>query len=131
MTRMVLILVLVAGLSACAQLPGAPAMPESRDVPSTPDAGDGATASPTAALLEQGRQQSAAGDYSRAAASVERALRIEPGNPYLWLELANIHRAAGNAAQAEANARKALSLAGPDRAAEQAARQFLEGSATR
>ena len=131
MTRIVLILVLVAGLSACAQLPGAPAMPESRDVPSTPDAGDGATASPTAALLEQGRQQSAAGDYSRAAASVERALRIEPGNPYLWLELANIHRAAGNAAQAEANARKALSLAGPDRAAEQAARQFLESSATR
>jgi len=131
MTRILLILVLAAGLSACAGLPGVPATPESRDVPSTPDAGDGAAASPTAALLEQGRQQSAAGDYGRAAASVERALRIEPGNPYLWLELARIHRAAGNPAQAEANARKALSLAGPDRAAEQAARQFLDGSATR
>ncbi|HSM29229.1 MAG TPA: tetratricopeptide repeat protein [Woeseiaceae bacterium] len=130
MTRIVLVLVLAAGVSACAQLPGAPATPESRDVPSTPDSG-GAAASPTAALLEQGRQQSAAGDYARAAASVERALRIEPANPYLWLELANIHRAAGNAPQAEANARKALSLAGSDRAAEQAARQFLDGSATR
>lgn len=126
MIRILLILALAAGISACAQLPAVPSTPETRDAPSTPDAGDGATASPTAALLEQGRQQSAAGDYARAAASVERALRIEPGNPYLWLELANIHRAAGNAAQAEASARKALSLAGPDRAAEQAARQFLQ-----
>ena len=126
MTRILLTLVLAAWLSACTQLPAVPTAPASRDVPSTPEAGGDAAASPTAALLEQGRQQSAAGDYARAAASVERALRIEPGNPYLWLELANIHRASGNAAQAEANARKALSLAGPDRAAEQAARQFLQ-----
>jgi Flp pilus assembly protein TadD len=122
------ILVLIAvALSACAQLPGTPRSAGSQETTPLPAAGRPPPASPTAALVEQGRRQSADGQYDQAVASVERALRIEPGNPWLWLELAQIHRSAGNARQADGHARKALSLAGTDRAAEQAERSFLGG----
>ncbi|MCC7413080.1 MAG: tetratricopeptide repeat protein [Gammaproteobacteria bacterium] len=39
------------------------------------------------ALLEQARLQAAAGDGERAAATLERALRIEADNPWLWHRL--------------------------------------------
>lgn len=41
---------------------------------------------------------------------MERALRIEPDNPLVWLELAKIRLAGGDSAQAENLARRALSL---------------------
>jgi Flp pilus assembly protein TadD len=125
MIRTGILVLLAAMLSACAQLPATPDAAGSQQPAPLPDAGRAPTASPTAALLEQGRRQSADGEYDQAIASLERALRIEPGNPWLWLELAQIHRSAGNERQADAHARKALSLAGMDRAAEQAARRFL------
>jgi Tfp pilus assembly protein PilF len=127
MTRNGFFVLLALALSACAQLhatPGSTGSAGSREP--APETGSPPPASPTAALLEQGRRQSADGEVDQAAASLERALRIEPGNPWLWLELAQIHRSAGNDRQAEAHARKALSLAGTDRTAEQAARRFLE-----
>jgi tetratricopeptide (TPR) repeat protein len=67
------------------------------------------------ALLEQGRDERAAGSYAAAAASIERALRIDPNNPLLWIELAEVKAAEGDDEQAEMMARKALTLAGPDR----------------
>lgn len=39
------------------------------------------------ALLENARTHAAAGDGEQAAASLERALRIEPRNPWLWHRL--------------------------------------------
>lgn len=92
----------------------------------TSPAGDvGAPApSPSAALLEQSRSYSAAGEYSEAAASLERAVRIEPANPWLWLELARVHLATGNTEQAEAHVRKALSLGGTDVAVRNAAERL-------
>jgi Tfp pilus assembly protein PilF len=125
MIRTGILVLLAAALSACAQLPATPGSVGSPEPSPPPESGSAPPASPTAALLEQSRRQSADGDYDQAVASVERALRIEPGNPWLWLELAQIHRSSGNERQAEAHARKALSLAGTDRAAEQAARRFL------
>ncbi len=125
MIRTGILVVLAVALSACAQLPATPGTAGSQEPAPPPGSGSPPPASPTAALLEQGRRQSADGDYDHAVASIERALRIEPGNPWLWLELAQIHRAAGNERQADGHARKALSLAGTDRAAEQAARRFL------
>jgi len=125
MIRTGILVLLAVALSACAQLPGTPGTAGTQGSTPAPEAGSPPPASPAAALLEQSRQQSTNGDYDQAVASVERALRIEPRNPWLWLELAQIHRAAGNDRQAEGHARKALSLAGTDRAAEQAARQFL------
>lgn len=68
----------------------------------------------TAALVSQARTQSSAGDHAAAAATVERALRIEPSNPLLWIELGKIRQAEGNYAQADAMGRRALSLAAGD-----------------
>ncbi len=41
-----------------------------------------------AALTTQAGQQSRAGDLEQASASLERALRIEPDNPWVWHQLA-------------------------------------------
>lgn len=66
------------------------------------------------ALLTQSRGHQAAGRYEQAAASIERALRIEPRQPVLWLELGRIRLSEGDFAQAESMGRKALSLATGD-----------------
>jgi Flp pilus assembly protein TadD len=47
-----------------------------------------------------------------AKASLERALRLAPNDPEVWLELGEIELQTGNNAQAATMARKALSLAG-------------------
>lgn len=65
----------------------------------------------SAALVKQGRAQSLKGEYPAAIATLERALRIEPDNPLVWLELGQVHLSAKNAAQAESMARKAIALA--------------------
>jgi tetratricopeptide (TPR) repeat protein len=103
-------------LSACAGLPGGTAPPP---VATPPAGGPGAAQRPSPAasnsLLEQSRRERDAGRYGEATAVVERALRIEPNNPWLWIELGEIKREEGDLAQAEAMARKALTLAGGDR----------------
>lgn len=65
-------------------------------------------------LLEQSRAQRAAGSLPSARASLERALRLDPNNPILWLELGELELTTGNAAQAATLARKAMTLAGRD-----------------
>jgi tetratricopeptide (TPR) repeat protein len=60
------------------------------------------------ALVSQAQTQLAANNFAVAASSIERALRIEPGNPLLWIELGKIRQAEGNHVQAENMARKAL-----------------------
>ena len=62
------------------------------------------------ALVAQAQSQAAAKNFPVAAASIERALRIEPDNPLLWIELAKVRQAEGNYVQAENMARKALSM---------------------
>jgi tetratricopeptide (TPR) repeat protein len=79
----------------------------------------------SAVLLEQSRDARAAGSYAEAAASIERALRIDPNNPALWMELAEIKGAEGDFDQAEMMARKALTLAGSDRSIEARAERLL------
>ncbi len=63
------------------------------------------------ALVKQGRAQSLKGEYPSAIATLERALRIEPDNPLVWLELGQVHLSAKNPPQAESMARKAIALA--------------------
>lgn len=77
------------------------------------------------ALLTQSRGHQAAGRYEAAAASIERALRIEPRQPVLWLELGNIRLKEGDFAQAESMGRKALSLATGDAALTARAEQLI------
>jgi tetratricopeptide (TPR) repeat protein len=65
----------------------------------------------SSALVKQGRTQSLKGEYPAAIATLERALRIEPDNPLVWLELGQVHLSAKNPTQAESMARKAIALA--------------------
>src|SRR4026209_2670611 len=62
------------------------------------------------ALVGQAQTQMATKNYAVAASSIERALRIEPDNPLLWIELGKGRFAEGNYVQAENMARKAVSM---------------------
>jgi tetratricopeptide (TPR) repeat protein len=59
------------------------------------------------------RQQHQSGDLEHAAASLERALRIDPDDPELWLSLAKIRLDQGRRDQAAGLARRAETLADP------------------
>src|SRR5918996_4438539 len=62
------------------------------------------------ALVGQAQTQLASKNYPVAASSIERALRIEPANPLLWIELGKVRQAEGNYVQAENMGRKAASM---------------------
>lgn len=68
----------------------------------------------TNALVKQAHNQAHAGAFAPAAATIERALRIEPENPLLWIELGQIRLSENNPAQADAMGHKALALATGD-----------------
>lgn len=63
------------------------------------------------ALLDQAEQQANSGELESAAASLERAIRIDPRNPVLWYHLATVRLSQGEASQAEQLAVKSSSLA--------------------
>ena len=118
---------IVAGLlllAGCAGVPTAPAPP-----PATAEAqpSESATAPvplPTVpnsdmsgnraviALLDRAQTDNDAGQHDSAGAALERALRIEPRNPWLWLALAQVRLDQGQYAQAITLARKSNSFAG-------------------
>ena len=54
------------------------------------------------------------GDFGLAAATIERAMRIEPENPLLWIELGRLRYTAGDYSQADSMGHKALALAAGD-----------------
>jgi len=131
--KRVLPCLVIANLSACAVDPlqapsGHERFPEATETSGTTDASgaNDVSISASSALVSQSREMLAAGDTAQAAAAIERALRIEPSNPYLWLELGKVRLAEGNAQQALSVAQKARRLAGPDRAAQEAAEHLIE-----
>jgi tetratricopeptide (TPR) repeat protein len=65
-------------------------------------------------LVAQARAQTARGELPGASTTLDRALRIEPGNPLLWIEVARLRLAESDARQAEACSRKALALSSGD-----------------
>lgn len=70
-----------------------------------------ATLSPASrALVTQAQSQRQKGDLPGATISLERALRIEPRNPLLWIEMGRLRMDQRNYAQADAMGRKALSM---------------------
>jgi Tfp pilus assembly protein PilF len=127
------VLAVSAVLSACAA-PSPyqkPAPPPEQQPPETPPSETGPGETPTVpepqpppapvireptlgaasrALVSQAQTQMTSKNYAVAASSIERALRIEPDNPLLWIELGKIRLAEGNYVQAENMARKALSM---------------------
>ena len=113
MRLVVLLAVLLAG---CATPPRPP--PEAEPKPEAPP-----VAAPTpkeniaiAGLMDSARTEAAAGNLAGAAASLERALRIEPRNPRLWHELARVRLKQGQYAQAESVAARSNSWVGEDKA---------------
>jgi Flp pilus assembly protein TadD len=115
--RSLLLLLLLAG---CASAPGPgtapapePGFPETAPPPEAAQRRENVA---IAGLMERARADSAAGRLSTAAASLERALRIEPRNPRLWHELARVRLKQGEYAQVESLAARSNSWAGSDSA---------------
>lgn len=81
-------------------------------VVSPPQSGGGAVV----ALLERADDYRRSGDVSGEAATIERALRIEPNNARLWSRLAEARLEQGQPRQAEQLALKSNGLATGDRA---------------
>lgn len=69
-----------------------------------------ATGKAVIALLGKARQASKKGELEAAESHLERALRIEPHNPTLWLYMAKLRLFAAKSAEAINLAKKALAL---------------------
>lgn len=67
------------------------------------------------ALLGQADQYRSSGDNSNEAATIERALRIEPNNPRLWSRLSAVRLEQGRPRQTEQLALKSNALAKGDK----------------
>lgn len=99
--------VLTVLLSACA---GSSQKGESRvKISSQQDAGRA-----TSSLLAKADTQENARQWEKAAAYLERALRIEPRNGYLWHRLARVRMQQGQHSLAESLVQKSNALAGDD-----------------
>ncbi|QHS09638.1 tetratricopeptide repeat protein [Sinimarinibacterium sp. NLF-5-8] len=103
----------IIGMPAPAATPGVPEpLPPQVDaapVQRPPSAADISSAAVTS-LMKQARAALDAAQPDQAAASLERALRIEPRNYFVWAMLGQTYLAQGNAAQAESVAAKANAL---------------------
>ena len=66
----------------------------------------------TATLLAAAKTAIEDDQPRNAVAYLERAVRIDPRNPELWIKLSAAHLADGNIAAANQHARKAIALAG-------------------
>ena len=64
-------------------------------------------------------------DYTKAQANIERAIRIEPNDPYLWTQLAYVSLKKGDELQASAFSRKAAAMAGGNQLLSQEITKFL------
>jgi hypothetical protein len=71
----------------------------------------------TQSLVTQAHTLAGRGDLLGASSTLDRALRIEPNNPLLWIEMGRIRLEEGDAHQAETCARKAFALASGDQRA--------------
>jgi tetratricopeptide (TPR) repeat protein len=79
----------------------------------------------TRSLVTQARTLMSRGDLIGASSTLDRALRIEPNNPLLWIERGRLRLTDGDAHQAEGCGRKALSLASGDRGTQAQAGRLL------
>jgi tetratricopeptide (TPR) repeat protein len=79
----------------------------------------------TRSLVTQSRTLASHGDLDGASSTLDRALRIEPNNPLLWIELGRLRLAENDAHQAESCGRKALSLASGDHGTQAQAGRLL------
>ena len=129
MFRKFLILVLLLQIAGCASIQ--PSTPKSGSVPAKTSRGPAETPADTpssavATLINESRTLRKSGDYPGAATVIERALRIDSGSPFVWLEFAQIRLAQRDFTQAQTLARKALTLAQGNKAIEQSATRIIQ-----
>jgi tetratricopeptide (TPR) repeat protein len=79
-------------------------------------------------LVNEANSQASTGQLDLAAATLDRAVRIEPRNPLLWIELARVRLLENDGPQAEALSRKALVLARSDPKAHADAQSVLDSA---
>jgi tetratricopeptide (TPR) repeat protein len=120
------------------QAPVAVAIPEPAPVPApapAPEAAPAPAAPPSSAgvgyLVAAAERQVGSGQYEQAAASLERALRLEPKNARLWHRLARVRFDQGQWSQSVQFAQKSNQLSGTDRALRTANFQLLAESYNR
>jgi tetratricopeptide (TPR) repeat protein len=90
---------------------GIPPMPlPDKVLPSFPKSADAISGSAVLSLLRSAQSSRAAGQYAQAAGSLERALRIEPRNYFVWSTLADTYLRQKNFDQAISVAQKSNSL---------------------
>jgi tetratricopeptide (TPR) repeat protein len=94
------------GASAAAPLPAPEVVAYAAPAPPLPELPPAA-----GALAQQAERQRQAGDYVGAAATLERALRIQPQEAYLWNRLARVRMEQGRYAQAGNFAQRSNALA--------------------
>ena len=107
-------------LAGCATVPPAPVTEPASVVAPAPVPGPvpgpaaGTQNVAVAGLMETARADASAGRHANAAATLERALRIEPRNARLWHELARVRLTQGEYEQAESIAARSNTWAGSD-----------------
>lgn len=113
----ILLTALLLALVGCATKPPKPPSPPPEEIIITEPLPKPVTSKNTAVnvLVEKSRNEAVVGETEAADAALERALRIEPKNPWLWLEFAQLRLAQGQFAQAISMAQKSLSFAGKDK----------------
>jgi tetratricopeptide (TPR) repeat protein len=79
----------------------------------------------TRSLVNQAHTLMGHGDLDGASSALDRAVRIEPNNPLVWIEVGRLRLAENDAHQAESGARKALALASGDRGTQAQAGRVL------
>jgi len=88
--------------------------PRTPSLPAAPPPRENRLSPATRSLVTQARKLMAHGDLDGASSTLDRALRIEPNNPLLWIERGRLRLAESDAHQAEGCGRKALALASGD-----------------
>jgi hypothetical protein len=114
--------------SAPGSAPGGAGSAQPVPAPYTPPQRQFRLGAASTALVAQAHTQANGGDYGQASATIERALRIEPDNPLLWIELGRVRLGANDPAQADAMGHKALALATGDLAAQSSAWHLVADS---
>lgn len=107
---------------------GAPGVPGASSAPAPhlpPPPRENRLSPATRALVMQTRTLLSKGDLDAASSTLDRALRIEPNNPLLWIEMGRLRLAEHDDHQAESCGRKALVLASGDRGTQAQAGRML------
>jgi Tfp pilus assembly protein PilF len=113
----------LAFLAGCSTTP-------STDLPPQPSARSSSKNVAVVRLVQSARQDTEAGRLANAAATLERALRIEPRNARLWHELARVRHRQGEFDQAASLAARSNSWAGSDAELRSANQRIIDNNRT-